>query len=654
MKTSFEKREEIIPIEKEDCQKILLLGTTGAGKTTLLRQLIGVFNFPSTSTSRTTIHDIEILSKNVNDYEAVVTFISEDETRNYIEDCVSDAIFQYIKTEDEERMMKHFLFHENMKFRLGYIIGKPFKAENNTEIKDLGFEFEVDDDNDNDVKKEEKKAFVKSEKIQIRLNNFSEKLKEISNIIEHEISSVISIDIDTIVKEDTVLYFEQHDKIIRQNNNIQDFIDEVLEAVKETFNYITQGEKEETNNWINLWKYKTHKRDDFIKIISSFSSNNANDYGRLLAPLVNGMRIKGRFLANYHKPTEFKEFIFIDGEGLGHNIDTSSNLSENITNKFKFIDKILLIDNAEQPMQAAPIMVLKNATAYGIQRKIILAFTHFDQVKGANFSNDQDKKDHIDFTVNNVLNNIGKERGKLAQKSLETTISKNKFFLSDIQNRKLKRKTAIELRNLVEKLAYNDPDIESLENPQITFSSSSLDDYILEAIQKFRELWNDYFGFSYQPKYKKVHWATLKAFTKRITWGQNEYSNLTPVQDLTYNLNTSIELFLENSILDPHIFNDNDKINTFDKIKETLRKKFYKKIKNVLIDIERYNMWEDAYYYTGIGSSRKRAFTIQKIYNNATFDIQESIRKQKESKFFFEIKKIVAEAIEENNCYLTE
>ena len=62
-------REESIPLpprgEPDGYRHALMLGTTGAGKTTLVRQIIGTDpdteRFPSTSTSRTTIHDTEVV-----------------------------------------------------------------------------------------------------------------------------------------------------------------------------------------------------------------------------------------------------------------------------------------------------------------------------------------------------------------------------------------------------------------------------------------------------------------------------------------------------------------------------------------------------------------------------------------------------------------
>ncbi len=76
-------------------------------------------------------------------------------------------------------------------------------------------------------------------------------------------------------------------------------------------------------------------------------------------------------------------------------------------------------------------------------------------------------------------------------------------------------------------------------------------------------------------------------------------------------------------------------------------------ISKIVIENEE-DMWEDAYYFTGTGSSRKRAFTIQKIYDKTTFEYKKNIREQKNSKFLLLIRTIVEQTIEKNNCNLTE
>ena len=89
-------RDSIIPLpgREEGYARVLFVGTTGAGKTSLLRHLIGSNpdrdRFPSTSTAKTTVSDIEVIPDE-GSYRAAVTFFSEHAIRANVEDCVVAA-----------------------------------------------------------------------------------------------------------------------------------------------------------------------------------------------------------------------------------------------------------------------------------------------------------------------------------------------------------------------------------------------------------------------------------------------------------------------------------------------------------------------------------------------------------------------------------
>jgi hypothetical protein len=74
----------------------------------------------------------------------------------------------------------------------------------------------------------------------------------------------------------------------------------------------------------------------------------------------------------------------LDGQGLGHTPDSSTSVTTHITRHFAEIDAILLVDNAEQPAQAAAQSVLRAVASSKNYSKLLLAFTYFDQVKGLN------------------------------------------------------------------------------------------------------------------------------------------------------------------------------------------------------------------------------------------------------------------------------
>ena len=127
-------RDEAIPLpprQPEGYRHVLLLGTTGAGKTTLVRQLIGTDpsreRFPSTSTSKTTIHDTEIILDN-GGWRAAVTFVSRHEARSYLDECISAAALEIVRNADDATILRRLLNHVDQRFRFSYILGTGPKA----------------------------------------------------------------------------------------------------------------------------------------------------------------------------------------------------------------------------------------------------------------------------------------------------------------------------------------------------------------------------------------------------------------------------------------------------------------------------------------------------------------------------------------------
>lgn len=94
---SWAVRDDALPLPnaRDGYSRALMVGTTGAGKTSLLRQLIGSHpdndRFPSTSASRTTISDIEVIASDDSVFKSVVTFFPESTVHTNIHECVADT-----------------------------------------------------------------------------------------------------------------------------------------------------------------------------------------------------------------------------------------------------------------------------------------------------------------------------------------------------------------------------------------------------------------------------------------------------------------------------------------------------------------------------------------------------------------------------------
>src|SRR6266705_485423 len=108
-----------------DYRQVLLLGTTGGGKTTLVRQLIGTDpeseRFPSTSTARTTVADMELLI-GAEPFRLASTFLPRDEVRDYLEESMSAAALAAYHGNSDTEVLRRLLNHVSQRFRLSYLL----------------------------------------------------------------------------------------------------------------------------------------------------------------------------------------------------------------------------------------------------------------------------------------------------------------------------------------------------------------------------------------------------------------------------------------------------------------------------------------------------------------------------------------------------
>jgi len=652
MESSFDIREKILPIPTENYTKILLLGTTGAGKTTLLRQLIGTDpdteKFPSTSPSRTTIHDIEIIAGNFDKYSAVVTFLSLKETQLLIEECVKDAIVTYIASKNEDEMMRRFLTHKENRFRLSYIIGKPYSSQLNNE----------EDDNslfgDDEEYQETETPYVQSDIIQNRLKFYKDKLISISNSTLNYVSSFFNIDISKAAKDEKETVIDLIEDALTKNNEelsteFNNFKNDLFLDIKQKFSLIEKGNVKEQNEWFSYWTFETSNRIEFIKTVNQFSSNYAKDYGKLLTPLVSGVRVNGKFKTK--NDTEFRNFVLIDGEGLGHTTTTSTSLPIHLTQKFSQVDAIILVDTAQTPLLAAPTVAIKSIIEFGQTEKLIFAFTHFDLVKGDTFANMSDRKNFVFSIIVNILDKIEKEIGKDTRRNLKEIIDKNTIFLSNLHNNQIDKFTNSEIRKLTGLVLEKTNSLE-YESQSIAFDSSFLENHILKGITEYHKKWDSFLGFFNNPDFPKLHWARVKAFNRRVAEDYKEgYSELTPCADLISYTNKNIAKFLEDAKLLP-LKPDSKAINiTIEKIKnETSNQILIFVSKEILINQN--SRWKIAYEYSGAGSSTSRSLKIKEIFNIVTLNPREDLPLMKINFFVDKVKEIAKNAIERNNCKL--
>jgi len=349
-------RERIIPLSTldNDYTRVLFVGTTGAGKTTVVRQLLGtdprIERFPSTSAAKTTISDLEIMLAE-GPFRAVVSFLPKDWVQTYIEECVAAAVLTHLESRGPGEVARKLLEHSEQRFRLSYILGTwstLSKPEKEDELSD------EDGDEGEDIIEQDIISSEERRKLVERLHNHLQSVQSLADISRDELETNLKFSWEDASKEDRDAFQELLEDELYNQEAFHRLVDDILDDVEERFEILQKGQIiREKGEWPSFWTFETSDREEFLKTINQFSSNYAQNFGRLLTPLVQGIRAAGPFQPAW-KEGDMPRLVLMDGEGLGHSPDTTASISTRITDLYEKADAIVLVDSASQPMQAAP------------------------------------------------------------------------------------------------------------------------------------------------------------------------------------------------------------------------------------------------------------------------------------------------------------
>lgn len=642
------RRDNVLPLKtpQDDYARVLLLGPTAAGKTTLLRQLMGTDpdteRFPATSAAKTTVFDTEIiLSEGL--YKAVITFYSESETRELVKESIKNSMKKYFATSNERDALRIFLEDEEQRFRLSYVIGKIKDKKRYSKYENFSSE---DDTHLFDVRVSDSEQLVFENKIKTYLDQIIKMTNNIVSICKKEYSPDSQSEEDQLILEEIIL----SEIIDYEGDDLSSLTDDIIEEIKDRFTTLSTTETVTTKfGWPIYWYKESTDRKDFLKSIKYFSSNSSLMFGKLLTPLVSGMRVQGPFKPDFLP--NIPKLVILDGEGLGHTPDTTSNLPSRIISSLDSVDAILLIDDAQSPMLASPYTVIKSAAISGHYSKLFLCFTHFDAVKGDNLPTLQDKIDHVYGAVDNLLAKLERELGYDVKKFLSSHLDNSSYYLANLNekftdDRKFSfvKDQLIDLINKLENIILPVP----ISDVYPRYDVSTILFKIQNASKRFHNIWQGYlYGSSSIPGIKKAHFTQIKALSRRLGYGwENEYSFLRPISDFWTSFNEQISNFLSSPVSwRPSNPTDEDKIRKVDEIK----KKVSAEIQSYAIANIKSKMiseWQRAYNFSGRGSSFKRAGTIDSIYYN-TIPIPEEEMTDQVKNFVRDILSIIKKNVQE-------
>ncbi len=646
--SSIALREDAIPLptHDEDYAHVMLVGPTGAGKTTLLRHLIGADHksdrFPSTSTAKTTTADIEIILS-PGPYEAVITFMTRHEARAAVEECLEEACEAAVRGRDEIGIAESLLEHPEQRFRLSYPLGRWQQQLPESDGENLfGGE-----DSSTSLPTEESVSRDDLHVNNRRLQRFVTEISQIAQAVEEEIAPEQRrfADMENAVRRQE--WFENFSDALHQNEDFLRISGEIMRDIQQRFELISDGTfAPSPDQWPLTWRLTDNERDVFLKHVRWFSSNHHEQFGRLLTPLVDGVRVRGPFGPGVPKLQDQEwRLVLIDGEGLGHSAKEVTSVSTRITERFPDVDMILLVDNAESPMQAAPIELLRAAGRGGHGSKIGVAFSHVDQVKGDNLRNLEQRREYIRGSTRNALNSLRETEGAPVAEILERRLEEAAFYFGalDRSTSALPPPIVTEMRGLLEQMQQSSQRSVSIDAAP-DCRSAGLELALRDAADGFKRPWEGRLGLRYDDGTQKEHWARIKALCRRIAhFGTNEYDGLRPVADLVSQLQLAVSLWLDDQDDWRGTPTDSEREQVTDGIRREVFRRMHAFTDRRLVNGHK-REWEQAYQFKGRGSSRDRARAMNRIYSDAAPNIT-SARDAEAEEFLQEVLVIVSDAV---------
>lgn len=611
-------RDRSIPLpgREDGYARVLLLGTPGAGKTTLVRQIIGTDpkreRFPSTSAAKTTTADIEIVMR-PGGYSAAVTFLPKEQVRALVEDCVSAGVLAAVDGHGPDEISRKLLEHREQKFRLSYLLGNLSATD----------EDEEDDEEGDSLDEGAEEIGIDDgliPELPFRLSEFVAEIAEMAAVSRDELARELGVAPGDVAGEDRDAFEELLEDRLREHDGFHELVDRIMEDVEARFAVLGDGRLEaRSDDWPVAFAFDSEDRSQFIARVNRFSTNNARLFGRLLTPLVQGIRVAAPFASEWNNG-EVPSLVLIDGLGFGHSSNTMTSLPSETMQRLDSVDAVVLVDNAAEAMRAGPGVILKSLITAGHHSKLRVAFTKFDLVRAANLQGMTARQNHVRASLDHAIGEVGKIVGRSAERALARALDQRVFFLSDVRKapNDLSAFTRRQIEALLESLQSSVSAIETAASSPV-YDGGNLVLAIQGAMHDFHEKWHALLGLPSAAQFPKKHWASVKALTRWISQLNTEgYDDLTPVADLEQAIRDHVYRFLQTPVRWEPETRDPD-------VKELAIAAVCVEVNARLRDFtlqrvieERHQDWAGAYRdHTGPGSTRQRARAIDQLYDVA-------------------------------------
>lgn len=615
-------RDQLLPLPPTgDAVRTLILGNSGVGKTTLLRRLIGCDperdRFPAISASRTTTCEIEIITGS-SDFSAAVTFLTRHQTQQEVIESLSNAVLKAIEGEIDDTVMKDLLDDTDQRFRLKYTLGGWYSPRPKL-VGTSSFSAPVKRVADNP--NIDSSPFLKEALSSIRY---------IAAAARAETETILG-SLETLRDEDRSYALDEMQRAGEASDAFQDLVNGVMEEIANRFQELPAGKfRKSSTGWPEAWTFSAPNQDrnDFLKAVRWFCSNTKDEWGHLLTPLVNGIRVSGPFQPDWVPEGQDYEHVFIDTQGLDHEKPTTE-LSSETTSMFAKVQNIMFVESGKDSLKSQSARKVMEAIAgAGYTASLTVALTHMDLVDGDDIPTDEDRKGKAFSGIRSLVENeVSRNVSRDAAKQLAGHLERSTFYLAYLDPKKYPASWDAEDRAAFDKSLGNNlwamtEHLIERANPQQLrpsvpeYSFESLGLAVREASVSFQEIWEARLGYKRVEGISPAAWQSIKAMSRRHAEGWFDGYWLRPIDTLISLTRNVLTRFLESPLKwlpEQKKITQEEKVAIIDRLKQLVNEE--------LTDLSKRRLWEQpqvrwqgAYEPSGSGSTYLRKQRVHELF----------------------------------------
>jgi len=647
-------RERLLPLPPMvpgEAVRTLILGNSGVGKTTLLRRLIGCDaerdRFPATSTNRTTTCEIEIITGR-GEFSAAVTFLSRHQTQQEVTESLSNAVLKAIESESDDAVMKDLLDDTDQRFRLKYTLGG-WNPPRPKAGGSLSFGAPTAD-------KEERPATEYSAFLKTSLTT----IRSIAAAARFEIEDILGA-LGTLKDEDRSYALDEMQRAGEASEAFQDLVNDIIEEIEARFLALPKGKfRKSSTGWPEAWLYSapSEERDDFLKAARWFCSNTKEEWGKLLTPLVTGIRVSGPFRPDWVPDGASYEHVFVDTQGLDHEKPTTE-LSSDTTSMFAKVQNILFVESGKDSLKSQSARKVMEAIAgSGYTANLTVALSHMDLVVGDDIPTPEDRKEKAFSGLRSLVENeVSRNVSREAARQLATHLDHSTFYLGYLDPKKYPESWDADDRVTFDQSLGSDlwcmtehlvkranPELLRPSVPEYSFESLGL--AVREASVAFQEVWAARLGYKRVEGISPVAWQSIKAMSRRHAEGWFDSYYLRPIDTLITQTRNVLTRFLESPLKwlpEQKKISEKEKSAIVDRLKQLVNEELTNLSKRRLWE-QPQTRWQGAYAPTGTGSTSLRKQRVHELFVHQV-PIPQSISDRDAQRWVEEVKQVLLRAL---------